>query len=122
MGSLYIGGAQCVFAKFLTTSDARVFDAQVEHLRALAEKFDVHVDRKKMKDQGDYYFVLMNEEINTVCFYEGAAFEVDMGVNTSNTFHTRASAYVKALNATRALANFHNLQWGSPKVLYFVSS
>lgn len=79
-----------------------------------------------MEDQGDYHFVLMNEELNTQCFYEGAAFEVNMSVsvnvNASDTFHTRALAYVNALNKNDAFARFQNLQWNGPKVLYFVSS
>lgn len=63
-----------------------------------------------MKDQGYYYFFLMNEKLNTECFYESAAFEVDMRVNVSDTFHTRASAYADTLNKKNALNSFHNLQ------------
>ena len=122
MGSLYIGGAQCVSAEFLQENDARVFDSQIKPLRALAKKFNVCVERKQMEDQGNYCFVIMNEQLNTECFYEGAAFEVDMGVNASDTFHSRALECIEALNATAALASFHNLQWSGPKVLYFVSS
>lgn len=122
MGCLYIGGAQCVFAEFLKEDDVGIFDSKMDPLCALAEKFNIHIARKQMKDQGPYCFVLMNESPNTECFYDGATFEVDMSVNASDTFHARALACIDALNTARRLARFHNLQWSGPKILYFVSS
>ena len=65
---------------------------------------------KKIEDQGNYCFVLMNEEPRTKCFYDGAAFEVNISVHASDTFHTRALAYVDALKKNDAFARFQNLQ------------
>lgn len=109
-------------ADFLNDDGWAQFDSQRQKLAALAEKFDVYVERRSVNDQGDYHFVIMNKRANHECFYDGAAFEVDMSVNVSDTFQERALAYTQAINDDELLKEFHDLQWSQPKVLYFVTS
>lgn len=122
MGCLYIGGAQCVHAQFLDGDDWEQFDKAERALAALAAKFDLHVNRYNLDDQGDPHFVLSNAAIRHECFYEGAAFETDMSIPVSETFAARAQLFAQALNADESFSAFHGLAWSDPKVLYFVTS
>lgn len=121
MGCLYIGGAQCVHAE-LDGDDWEQFDNAQRALAALAAKFDLHVNRYNLDDQGDPCFVVSNAPVRHECFYEGGAFETDMSVQVSETFAARAQLFAQALNADESLSSFHGLAWSEPKVLYFVTS
>lgn len=122
MGSLYIGGAQCIHAQFMDEDDWQEFDSQKQDMSKLAEKFNVHISRYSLDDDGPYSYVVMNKKVKHECFYEGAAFEVDMRVETSDTFEDRAHDFIKALNQSEEFKIFHSLSWSKPKVLYFVVS
>ena len=121
MSSLYIGGAQCVHADFLNGDDCEQYDSQEKEMAKLAKDFDVTISRYCL-DEDDYSFVIMNKSASHECFYAGAAFDVDMSVETSDTFEARAQEFIKSLNEKEEFKTFHNLSWSKPKVLYFVSS
>lgn len=122
MGTLYISGSQCMHAEFKDSEHWENFDEQQNALQALASEFDVNVERESMDDQSDECFVIKHKRQSFGEFYSGAAFEADMAIETSDAFPTRAKAFIEALNKNEAFADFHNLQWSKPKVLYFVSS
>lgn len=119
---LYIGGAQCIHAKFLNDHwDG--FDVNQKKLKEIAEKFNVFVKRYTLDDQDEPSFVIMNEKANHECFYSSAAFEYNMTVNQSDTFLTRALDFIKEVESDENLSQFHFLNWSTePKVLYFVTS
>ena len=122
MGTLYISGAQCVHAEFKDGDHWENFDEQEKALQALAETFEVSVDRRRLDDQGDHCFVIMHKRHSFGAFYSGAAFEADMAIETSEEFPNRARAFIKALQEDESLSDFHNLEWLGPRTLYFVSS
>ena len=122
MAWLHIGGAQCVHADFSNDYDTEDFDYQLKDLQALAASFNVHIDRKRTRDQGRQSFVVMHQPIQSQCFYEGAAFEANMNVACDNQFPARALDFIAALNRNPTHAPFHGLQWSDPNVLYFVTS
>lgn len=121
MGSLYIGGAQCVHAQFNNDEDWREFDSKSKDIKILEKEFDVAVDRYCL-DENDYSFVIMNKSAKHKCFYSGAAFKHDMSIEVSDTFEKRASDFIDALNAHPNFSVFHHLKWSQPEVLYFVRS
>lgn len=121
MGSLYIGGGQVVHAEFKQEDDWEIFDNKQRELIKLAKSFDVNVDRYSLDEDG-YSFVISNEPIHHECFYAGAAFNIDMTVETSKTFQERAQKFISALEAKPEFDTFHGLQWSKPEVLYFVTS
>lgn len=122
MGSLYIGGAQCIFANFKDEDDVELYDNLRLKLSELAEKFNVKISRYSMDDYGGYSFVVMHKKANHECFYAGAAFDYDMSVEVSDTFEQRAKDFVVALEKEKDFEAFHDLDWHGPQVLYFVIS
>lgn len=122
MGTLYLSGAQCVHAEFNKEEHWKNFDEQQAALRELAQQFELSVDRDTLADQGDPCFIVKHKNQNFGGFYAGEAFEADLSIETSDTFPSRASAFIEALNKHEAFSDFHNLQWCTPRVLYFVSS
>ena len=121
MSSLYIGGAQCVHADFLNSEDWMQFDKQEQSVTKLAEKFNLAISRYSL-NQENYSFVVMNKKVEHKCFYSGAAFEVDMSIEISDTFEFRFIFFMEALNSEKRFKTFHNLKWSKPKVLYFAFS
>ena len=121
MGSLYIGGAQCVHANFLVSEDCKPYDKQQKEIAELAAKHHVAISRYRL-DEDDYSFVFMNKKAEHECFYDGAAFEVDMSIEVSDAFESRAHAFINALNQEEKFKTFHNLNWSKPRVLYFCTS
>lgn len=121
MSSLYIGGAQCVHAKFLNSDDCEHYDEHEKDLEKLATQFKVEISRYSLNEY-DYSFVVMNKKVNHECFYPGASFEVDMSFEVSDTFESRAKFFIDALNLDNNFKRFHNLNWSKPKALYFVIS
>lgn len=121
MDSLDIGGAQCVHANFLNDEDWAQFVDYEPKMEVLAKKFDVAITIHQLNEE-DYSFIIMNKPVNYQSFYSKAAFEVDMSVEISEDFASRAENFIKALNKAKAIKIFHNLVWSKPKVLYFVSS
>lgn len=121
MGSLYIGGAQSIFADFKNEDDWEIYDELESEMNELAKKFNVEISRYAL-DEGDYSFVIMNKKANHECFYAGAAFDYDMSVEVSDTFEQRAKDFVIALESEKDFDAFHGLNWNGPKVLYFVVS
>jgi hypothetical protein len=121
MGSLYIGGAQCIFASFKCRDDVEVYDNVESQMSDLAKKFNVSISRYSLVND-EYSFVIMNKRVNHECFYAGSAFEYDMSVDVSDTFENRAKDFVFALQKEKDFKIFHDLDWHGPKVLYFVTS
>lgn len=122
MGSLYIGGAQCMHAVFLEKGHWENFDAGHQALREMAENDNLYVNRESLSDQGKWAFVIMNQRPNTECFYDGAAFGYDMTIPVSADFEERARRFIAQLEACPDFAVFHGMSWSSPQNLYFVTS
>jgi CRISPR/Cas system CSM-associated protein Csm3 (group 7 of RAMP superfamily) len=121
MGTLYIGGAQCVHAKLLNEEDWENFDDLTKDLATLAKKFNVFIERYSL-DGEDYSFVITNNPVEHQEFYAGAAFNVDMTIKSSDDFSKRAENFIEALNMDERFKKFHHLNWSSPELLYFVIS
>ena len=121
MGTLYIGGAQCVHAAFSNNEDWEFFDDLTKDLAALAKKFNVFIERYSLNEE-DYSFVITNDPVEHQEFYAGAAFNVDMTIKSSDDFSKRAENFIEALNIDEMFKKFHHLNWSSPELLYFVIS
>lgn len=122
MGSLYIGGAQCMHAVFLKDEHWKDFDAGQRALQEMASQEKLYLSRESLSDQGKWAFVVMNQRPNTECFYDGAAFAYDMAIPASDDFEERARRFIAQLEARSEFAVFHGMPWSSPQKLYFVTS
>lgn len=123
MSSLYIAGIQCVYSKFQDDEEHNTFRKNNTTLSEIAEKHGVYVDSFCIdEDDDNYAFVISNTKPNFECFYSGAAFDVDMEIETNPDFEENVSNFLNELHTREDLNEHHNFKFSEPKKLYFVIS
>ena len=120
MDALYIGGTQCVHAKF-RNNDSELFACHEYEMQLIADQFNL-VLSIHILDEEDFSFLIMNKKIDYQLFYPRKGFTFDMSVEVSKTFHTREKKFIKVLNKTEKLFFFYDLDWSEPQVLYIATA